>query len=327
MNSNTIGSKVNTMLAILSLPLVMMSAAVPFFANTGIAMADTLAERVEAARSEYESLCDQAEDISEEMNATSERIAELEEQSETKQTELASTRASLQGNVIELYKLDSDAFVEMAARIFSSSDAQTMLDTMMTLTKIIPDITSKTEDVIRITDELKANIDEQKQLLAQQEESKAELDAKAEEAEAYLDELEEELQQQLRSTVYNGTPQTVQVATGESWRDAVIAEAYANLGGAYVWGGASRGACDCSGLVCLCYSKVGLSLFHGADTQARLYCHKPVSEAQPGDIVYRYSGHSGIYVGGGTVIHAANPAAGICYTQLSTFDLCGSPFD
>jgi cell wall-associated NlpC family hydrolase len=42
------------------------------------------------------------------------------------------------------------------------------------------------------------------------------------------------------------------------------------------------------------------------------------SELQPGDLVFFYGGieHVGIYVGGGTFVHAANPGDGVVADQL-----------
>jgi cell wall-associated NlpC family hydrolase len=82
-----------------------------------------------------------------------------------------------------------------------------------------------------------------------------------------------------------------------------IAEHY--LGVPYVWGGASPSGFDCSGLVMYVYAQVGVSVPHSSYAQYGM--GSPVSRAdlQPGDLVFFDGlGHVGIYVGGGSFIHA-----------------------
>ena len=85
------------------------------------------------------------------------------------------------------------------------------------------------------------------------------------------------------------------VSTGNT----VVDRAYKQLGKPYVWGAVGPNSFDCSGLVGYCltgrYSRIWTS---GS------YCGWPrVSNPQPGDICVR-SGHCGIYIGGGKMIHA-----------------------
>jgi cell wall-associated NlpC family hydrolase len=85
----------------------------------------------------------------------------------------------------------------------------------------------------------------------------------------------------------------------------VVAIAMRYLGVPYVWGGASPAGFDCSGLTMYVYAQVGVSLPHNAAAQ---YGYgTPVSRSQlaPGDLVFFDGlGHVGIYVGGGSFIHA-----------------------
>lgn len=87
---------------------------------------------------------------------------------------------------------------------------------------------------------------------------------------------------------------------------AVVAEAYKYLGVPYVWGGASYSGVDCSGLVMLAHRAIGVNLYHYSGSQGSGGKSVSRANAQPGDVVC-YSGHVGIYVGNGKMIHAPQP--------------------
>jgi len=81
--------------------------------------------------------------------------------------------------------------------------------------------------------------------------------------------------------------------------------AQTQLGVPYVYGGASPGGFDCSGLVTWVYGRLGIPLPHNA---AALYSSgRPVSVShlRPGDLIFFHGlGHVGIYIGHGQMIHA-----------------------
>ena len=89
----------------------------------------------------------------------------------------------------------------------------------------------------------------------------------------------------------------------------------------YVWGGASPRGFDCSGLTMYCYAQIGIGLSHGATDQQRASTPVPLSALQPGDLVFfggaSYSHHVGIYVGGGSMIHAPHTGAVVSYGSIS----------
>ena len=122
-----------------------------------------------------------------------------------------------------------------------------------------------------------------------------------------------------RVTSSDGTVQSAAVISGESTTtysttaDSLVAYAKTLLGCPYVYGGTSPSGFDCSGFVQYVYKQYGYSLNRTANDQQKN--GTAVSELQPGDIVFfgysGYSNHSGIYVGGGEFIHAANPSSGV----------------
>ena len=100
-------------------------------------------------------------------------------------------------------------------------------------------------------------------------------------------------------------------------RTAVVAYAKQFLGNPYVYGGTSltKGA-DCSGFTQAVYAHFGISTGRSSRDQAARGKEIPVSEAQPGDMLFYASGsyinHVAMYIGGGQIIHSSNPKTGIC---------------
>lgn len=85
---------------------------------------------------------------------------------------------------------------------------------------------------------------------------------------------------------------------------AIVSAAYGFIGVPYVWGGESYSGVDCSGLVLMAHRAIGVSLAHSSGAQGSGGKAVPnMASALPGDVVC-YSGHVGIYIGGGQMVHA-----------------------
>ncbi len=84
------------------------------------------------------------------------------------------------------------------------------------------------------------------------------------------------------------------------------------VGNPYVFGGTSlTNGADCSGFVMSVYANFGVGLPHSsAGDRSVGYDVGGLANAIPGDIVC-YSGHVGIYIGNGQIVHASTPKSGI----------------
>lgn len=114
-------------------------------------------------------------------------------------------------------------------------------------------------------------------------------------------------------------------STGSSLGERVANYAMQFKGYRYVYGGASPSGFDCSGMVYYIYRQFGYSVGRTSTDQLRNgYPHISRGNLKPGDIVLfertytssRPATHSGIYIGNGQFIHAANSRLGVIVTSL-----------
>ena len=111
-----------------------------------------------------------------------------------------------------------------------------------------------------------------------------------------------------------GGGSTIVYPGGGSAGDNSAAYSYAcsRIGCPYVWGAEGPDSFDCSGLVTWAYRQLGIELPHQSEAQmARATRVVSVSEARPGDVLWRY-GHVGIAGGYGGTPYVHAPTFGAC---------------
>lgn len=100
-----------------------------------------------------------------------------------------------------------------------------------------------------------------------------------------------------------------------------VSTALAQIGKPYVYGATGPNSFDCSGLVCYSYGYA-----RGRTTgdmisslQASGNWKTDISQLSYGDLVFTDYGHVGIYLGGGTMVHAPRPGYSVCTTNVWSF--------
>ncbi|MCW2962475.1 MAG: Cell wall-associated hydrolase, invasion-associated protein [Thermoleophilia bacterium] len=119
-----------------------------------------------------------------------------------------------------------------------------------------------------------------------------------------------------------------QPVSGNSSTDSGVAAAAANIamgkiGAPYVWAAAGPNSFDCSGLVVWAFAQAGRSgLPHSTYALIGMGIEVPMSAAQPGDLVFtNNTGHMGIYVGGGNMVHSPRTGRTVSVEPLTYYSV------
>lgn len=115
---------------------------------------------------------------------------------------------------------------------------------------------------------------------------------------------------------------SVDTSKVDAKRAGIIKTAQTGIGGAYIWGGKTFRAWDCSGFVAWVYAQHGIKLT--AYTFSMVNELKPTSTPKPGDIVFQNGyNHVGIYLGNGQMVSALNPSEGTIIHPVSVMAVDG----
>ena len=123
------------------------------------------------------------------------------------------------------------------------------------------------------------------------------------------------------STQTTETTTTTSSAPASQNGGSVVETAKSYIGSSYVYGASGPSSFDCSGFTSYIYKQYGVSLNRTAAGQYSNGTAVSKDELQPGDLVmFGKSGinHVGIYIGGGQMVHAANPSRGVTTDTINS---------
>jgi peptidoglycan DL-endopeptidase CwlO len=173
-------------------------------------------------------------------------------------------------------------------------------------------------------EERSAELKKTQQALAKE---KASSDAKLDEAKDLLADLEEKERARFDEAASRGTTTRIPSNVPVSGRAAAAVHyALAQVGDAYVYGAAGPSAFDCSGLTMMAWAQAGVGLPHSSGAQMGSGARVSSDNLAPGDLVFYYSpvSHVGIYIGGGQIVHAANPSTGVVVAGVFSMPFSGA---
>lgn len=282
-----------------------------------------LKDELADAQNELDAAADQYASVLEEQQAAEAAAAKSAEEIDAAKEKSAQVQEKLASRVADMYKNNqSNLFITL---VLGAQSLPEMLANWNMLSAINDNDTA----IVQQSKDLRSEIGI-KQLEAEEAEMLAR--TKAEEAAIIRDNAQakaDELQQKIDSLDASIRAKVLEEAAVAAGRNAlpdkaaqagaaagiptngdVVDYAMSRLGCPYVWAASGPNSFDCSGLVMWCYGKTGKSLPHNSGAQKNAAkAVIPVSEAQPGDVLYR-PGHVGICIeaGGGKYIHA--PSSG-----------------
>ncbi len=298
------------------------SAEIQAEAQSVLASLEAQQAQLDAASEDYYTALEEQEAAQQKMDEAQQRIEEAED-------EIVDLQGRLSDRARSMYRDGTSTMIDVLLGATSFSEFATNWD-------LLGKLNQNDADLVEQTKQLRQEIEEEKAVYAEQEQVAAD---KAEEAGRIKDEaeatvasmqatydglsaeaaalVEQERQAQLdaetaaadqvvqdaTSNVSGGYEPPYNAVTGNS----IVDRAYQWVGNAeYAFGACEPGKFDCSGFVSYCVS----GGYNRLGSTGTFLGWNQVSDPQPGDIAVN-SGHCGIYIGGGQMIHCADYGIGV----------------
>lgn len=222
------------------------------------------------------------------LDEKNDELTKINEETEKSLSELEAKKAE-QKTLVEQVQAEQDEFEREFLAVSERTLVQAQYSVIENSSSSISDLNSAISQLRSIRDgQLKSDI------------VKEEVNAKIEVAQAKISELQAAIDEANTASKPNRGDSTVS-ATG----NAIVDYAYQFLGTPYQWGGTTPSGFDCSGFTQYVFKNAaGVSLPRTTYDQINVGVAVSYDDLQPGDLVFPHTGHVGIYVGNGQMIHA-----------------------
>jgi cell wall-associated NlpC family hydrolase len=123
----------------------------------------------------------------------------------------------------------------------------------------------------------------------------------------------------LAAPALTAAPVTSSAPAGSSVAQAAVANALAQQGKPYIYGGTGPGGFDCSGLTSSAYAAAGVNIPRTSRAQSMTGIPIAWYDVQPGDLLFFYSpvSHVGMAIGNGLMVHSSTPGTPVSVVQVN----------
>ncbi|MEV7614681.1 NlpC/P60 family protein [Streptomyces sp. NPDC089799] len=289
---------------------------------------DEVKAKVDALYEEAEQATEKANGAKEQQDKLEKQIGQLQDQVARGQGELNELRNTLGSMAAAQYR---NGGIDPSLALFLSSDPEDYLDQASTLDQLtgqqleaVQQIQAKQRTLAQQRQEAQGKLKDLDATRKELADKKAAAQAKLAEAQKLLNTLTAQERAQLkddeqRASRDDGERVNLGNVKASGRAGAALAAAKTKLGSAYISGAEGPTAFDCSGLTQWAYKQAGVGITRTTWTQAKEGTRIPLSQLQPGDLVFFYSDlhHVGLYAGNGMTLHASNPRGGVKYEKIS----------
>lgn len=213
----------------------------------------------------------------------------------------------------EYLAVSERTLVEYQISVIEGNSSKTELEDAISQLRNIRDNQIKSSIVI---EEINEYIEKAKVLVAEKEEEERIAEEKRQ---AELAAQQAAQSQNSTTATPNRGDSTSSTVSGSA--SGVVSYAYGFLGTPYVYGATGPDSFDCSGFTSYVYrNSVGMEITRTTYSQMGVGTAVSYDQLQPGDLVFTYGGdHVGIYVGGGSYIHAPQPGDRVKVSPVTSF--------
>lgn len=319
---------------------------------------DEISAAIQLVNSQMEDIQIDIEELNAKISEAEGKIEESNKKVQATESDIKDENELFSKRMRSMYINGMDSYIEVLLNSNGVSDFMTRLSNVNRIINYDKEVVSSLVEKKEILVAEKKSIEEEKSKLdalqeennaklAQMEEKRAEhkealakaesnrdlFEAAMKESEAQIEETKRQIMQYTSSANSTATNRPSRGDGGSSVSvppnasgSSIVSYAMNFLGVPYQWGGNGPNTFDCSGLTRYVYAACGKSIPRVAQDQ--MNSGTPVSQPQPGDLVFFGSGgyayHVGIYVGNNSYLHAPQDNEVVKISPMTRGDYIGA---